>query len=567
MKISIKAGGSGSASRGCLTVFFLVFLGMGLLFTVVMAGDFFGRLRVRAWTTSPCTIQSARVDPSGASDGTNHRFVVVYTYAGGERECRGTGVEPGYTGSSSYGDALQLAETYPPGTQTTCYVNPSNPDETYLRAGSLLFGLLLLLPLVFVAIGAGGIWFAWRKRPAPDAMPISSRAPGTAPRWVAPLVFALFFLIGTGILLFVFVPMVREVLDARNWNPTPCTIVASSVKSHSSDDGTTYSVELIYAYTVDGREHKGWRYTFMGGSSSGYEGKQEIVDRFPPGTKAVCYVNPGNPGESVIERGFTWEYLLGLLPLVFMLIGAIGFVAFMRKSRRDAAAGGRPWAAKAGPGLPSVAGSRDATPGSRGPVALKPKVSPAMKLVGMLVAALFWNGIVSIFVGIAINSWLRGNPEWFLSVFIIPFVLVGLGLLAGVGYFVLALFNPRPEITIGAAAIPLGGSADVAWKVAGAERRIRRFRITLEGSEEATYRRGTSTTTDRHVFHAVDLVDTRNPHEIRGSRATLAVPAGVMHSFESAHNKIVWTLKVHGEIDRWPDVSEEFPIAVLPAKG
>jgi hypothetical protein len=40
-----------------------------------------------------------------------------------------------------------------------------------------------------------------------------------------------------------------------------------------------------------------------------------------------------------------------------------------------------------------------------------------------------------------------------------------------------------------------------------------------------------------------------------------------MHSFKSANNKIVWTLQLSGEIPRWPDVSEEFEIDVLPQGG
>jgi hypothetical protein len=37
-----------------------------------------------------------------------------------------------------------------------------------------------------------------------------------------------------------------------------------------------------------------------------------------------------------------------------------------------------------------------------------------------------------------------------------------------------------------------------------------------------------------------------------------------MHSFESASNKIVWVLKVSGNVRRWPDVDLEFPIRVDP---
>jgi hypothetical protein len=40
-----------------------------------------------------------------------------------------------------------------------------------------------------------------------------------------------------------------------------------------------------------------------------------------------------------------------------------------------------------------------------------------------------------------------------------------------------------------------------------------------------------------------------------------------MHSFEASNNKIVWAVKLHGEIAKWPDVDFEFPITVLPASA
>ena len=37
-----------------------------------------------------------------------------------------------------------------------------------------------------------------------------------------------------------------------------------------------------------------------------------------------------------------------------------------------------------------------------------------------------------------------------------------------------------------------------------------------------------------------------------------------MHSFGADNNKVVWELKVSGEIARWPDVDESFPITIRP---
>ena len=39
-----------------------------------------------------------------------------------------------------------------------------------------------------------------------------------------------------------------------------------------------------------------------------------------------------------------------------------------------------------------------------------------------------------------------------------------------------------------------------------------------------------------------------------------------MHSFEADSNKIIWEIKVEGEIARWPDVSQNFPITVDPMR-
>ena len=47
-------------------------------------------------------------------------------------------------------------------------------------------------------------------------------------------------------------------------------------------------------------------------------------------------------------------------------------------------------------------------------------------------------------------------------------------------------------------------------------------------------------------------------------RAALAIPGDAMHSLEAPHNKIVWVIRVHGDIARWPDVNEEFSLMVLP---
>jgi len=404
--------------------------------------------------------------------------------------------------------------------------------------------------------GGGGVHHTWRrKRPRAALGPSGSQTALKArAKWGARLAFGFFMLAGLAFLIPLFVPAALKVLAARSWDETPCVVISSRVKSHEGDEGATYSVDILYAYEVGGKQYKSNRYQFMGGSSSGYAGKERIVDAHPPGHGTVCYVNPADPTDAVLERGFTPVFLFGLIPLVFVFVGAGGLIHTARKARREAAGPAGPeWMPR------GVAAA--------GPVVLEARHSPRAKLAFVIVFALFWNGIVSVLVRQVVRGWQSGDPNYFLTLFMIPFVLAGLGAIGAIGYFFLKLFNPRPRLAVSSARVPLGGVIELAWEFSGRSQAISRLQVYLEGREEATYTRGTRTYTDKETFAAVDAVDTTSPREILGGRARLTVPADTMHSFEAEHNKIIWALRVTGEIARWPDVSEEFPVVILPAGG
>jgi hypothetical protein len=158
------------------------------------------------------------------------------------------------------------------------------------------------------------------------------------------LFFSVFFVTGLVATWFLLLRPLKKVCDARQWPATPCTVLSSEVKSHSDSDGTTYSVHIVYRYTAGGSEHQADRYDFMGGSSSGYNSKAAIVRRYPPGKEAVCYVNPHDPHDAVLEPQFTPMMLIGLFPLLFVAVGAGGLVwAFTNKSLRNPIEGVSPW--------------------------------------------------------------------------------------------------------------------------------------------------------------------------------------------------------------------------------
>ena len=88
------------------------------------------------------------------------------------------------------------------------------------------------------------------------------------------------------------------------------------------------------------------------------------------------------------------------------------------------------------------------------------------------------------------------NPD---TLFLIPFVLIGVALIFAVGYFFLALFNPRARLRITPGTPRLGSTLQVEWRFTGRSDVLQQVSLWLEGREEATYRRGTSTSTDRKL--------------------------------------------------------------------
>jgi hypothetical protein len=158
----------------------------------------------------------------------------------------------------------------------------------------------------------------------------------------------------------------------------------------------------------------------------------------------------------------------------------------------------------------------------------------------MLIVALFWNGIVSVFVFGGADG-----AGWFGRLFILPFVAVGLGLIAGAVYQLLALFNPRPTLELSSSIVPLGGVAELRWSFTGRTSRIREFAVTLRGVEEARYRRGTDTCTDRNTFYEMELIRTADGNEIAAGQVGFVMPQDTMHSFAAENNKVLWQLDIH----------------------
>jgi len=563
---SSKAKAIGLGGKIVGSIFLGFFVMMGTSFTVMFGGTLWKNIPTLRWETTPCTVISSRVAEQG--DGANrYALDITYRYAYRGKTYTSDSYQQDYRGSDRYSEVAVLASAYQKGTQATCYVNPSNPTEAILeRKTSWLFALpFMLIPLLFVAFGVGGIYLIWRgkKKPVrPDgteaASPISEAPKFRATRLLIPFL-GIFCVIGAVTFFFFFLrPMIRSINAAR-WEKTPCTILHSGITSQTSSGrnrSTTYSLDILYEYTYKGRRYTSNRYGFLSGSSSSRGWREEVVRRLSPGTKSACLVNPSNPSEAVLSRSLGPDAWFGLIPLIFVLIGAGGIVAVVKHRKTKTTATGTAQTTKL------------AAPTERVPITheltLRPKATPHGKLIGFVIMALFWNGIISVFIHSIASGWQRGSAPWFQTLFLVPFVLIGLGLIGGVFYQFLALFNPRPTLRVRPGEVPLGGTLGIHWQMAGNATRIQRLIITLEGREQATYRRGTNTHTDRNTFAVIPVSETTNPQDMHLGSAEVVIPSDTMHTFRAPNNKILWQIKVHGDIHRWPDLNQEYEITILP---
>jgi hypothetical protein len=426
--------------------------------------------------------------------------------------------------------------------------------------------------------------------------PISTRpkAAGSGCATVVLGIFgALFLLAGLATGWFGSGAPIAHVLAARAWPTARCQILSNEVV-HS---GGTSRIAVRYRYTAGGREQHAARYDFSSGSDSfSAQKKADFVTQNPAGKEVDCFVNPADPTDAVLDRTMKWGYGFALifatvfgLPGVFLVGAAVVFIRRTAAAKR-AGPGGSMGAALAGAGvsssaLPShqfttTAFTPDAghfsaastasagtfselTAADMGPLVLTPEASPLMKLLVMLFFCLFWNGIVGLF------TWFTWGPQSQggigVRLFLLPFQAVGLFIFWGVVYQVMALFNPRPTLTLGRGRVRIGDSVPLQWRIRGGASRIGTLNIVLTGREEATYTQGTDTRTDTNEFHRTVILEASDPGRIEGGMTTMNVPAASMHSFKADHNKIVWTLTVSGNIRWWPDVDESFDITVSPA--
>jgi len=140
------------------------------------------------------------------------------------------------------------------------------------------------------------------------------------------------------------------------------------------------------------------------------------------------------------------------------------------------------------------------------------------------------NGIVSVFVRtcdqrLALRPW-----GVFLTLFMVPFVVIG-WVIGEDRLYVPRVVHPRPKLMVTPGAVPLAETFTVQWDITGRTKCVGTPACAPPGTREATYRRGTDTTTDRKPVPDLEIANVTTRLEMRSGSGTVTIPASLMHSF------------------------------------
>lgn len=109
----------------------------------------------------------------------------------------------------------------------------------------------------------------------------------------------------------------RRAEASLDWPVVPGRIVTSEITSHTDEDGTTYSADIEYVYSVEGGEYRSNTVVFGGHSY----GAHQAVSLYPLGKTVSVSYDPGKPKRAVLEPGVQ-SYELDMLGYS-MIFGAV----------------------------------------------------------------------------------------------------------------------------------------------------------------------------------------------------------------------------------------------------
>ena len=195
--------------------------------------------------------------------------------------------------------------------------------------------------------------------------------------------------------------------------------------------------------------------------------------------------------------------------------------------------------------------------------------TPAWAMLAAASFCLIWNGMTVVLMR---QVWLghrQDTPDWLSTIALVPFFAIGT-------WSILFLLRQIWQQTIigptlvEASDHPLSANAPFELHVSQSGRiTLTEFSVHLICEEETTCHQGTDIRTDRQIvvnelLHRCEKIPLTagDPLELKFN---CQIPIGVMHSFQSAHNAVIWKIVVRGASQRGMSFEHPFPLVVIPS--
>jgi hypothetical protein len=289
------------------------------LFGGVGAWSFISSLHPLLWKSAPCELLVFNPTDDPKSD---HPFgaEVKFRFRIGANNYEGS--QLGIAGWKNARDQLRAWQSFTVNGKATCYLPGGNPKNAVLfRPVPKWDGIAFI---VFSGCIGWILYHAHRGRDLPtDALGAK----------VMPAVGILFGGAGLFMLLRLSLPVWIETFQVRTWEEKPAKIIWSESRVSGSGSKQTRRADICYEYNAAG---KTWRNNGLypgrlGAGNSG--GTDALIGDHPPGSSAICRVDPERPERALLFTNAGWSMVFTLFPLPFLAIGGMVLKSLVRRRK------------------------------------------------------------------------------------------------------------------------------------------------------------------------------------------------------------------------------------------
>ena len=117
----------------------------------------------------------------------------------------------------------------------------------------------------------------------------------------------------------------QRAMETRAWIETPCRIISSIVLSEhpTPHSPMAYRLGLQYEYEFKGARHVGSKIKRVEGESLHKDKIESLADDYPAAKRTVCFVNPAQPTEAILQHATKAALYSIWFPLLFVIGGGM----------------------------------------------------------------------------------------------------------------------------------------------------------------------------------------------------------------------------------------------------